>query len=587
MPSDIDRRGFIHSVLLPAFAAACRPMPRSDLGKADGEIVDVHCHLFNGKDLPIVTFITKVVIPKNERANLWASPAHGVEDPTVLEWVMELFKNRLLARTPSAADEIAYLRGRTRQWSSGTKQDAESQMVDALTDVVRGPQSGADAAPADRNLKIDGLRNLLIEQGGGAETWSLNRSAPMSERDARQIALAAYGRRTSLGTYLRWATLFMQYRHELAKRLIDNLVENCRTPVLLVPLMIDYSKWLGEEPAKGSSLRQQAEVFGLISQQRRTAPAIHGMVAYDPLRAVYHEQRPHTDPEDPLETVETAFREHGFLGAKLYPPMGFRATGNTGDQHYPPKILEQLGLDRAKLGSALDTALEGLYKLCLRYDAPVIAHGSITQGAGLDYAKRTDPAYWLRVLKLKPGLRVCIAHQGHFGYRSEAPETGGQIYEDIIGGYIKANPDSHLYMDISYLSEALGTSPASRQCYADRLSGWVRDYDPKAEHILFGTDWIMVGIEKASDIYTQSVAGFLQNDCQFTDGQVNRILRQNAGRYLGLREGDETRNRILGFYAANDMPASLLPRFWEEAEPAPAVTRPSAPAACSSSRAAS
>jgi predicted TIM-barrel fold metal-dependent hydrolase len=585
MPLDIDRRGFNHSVLLLAFAAACRPLPLPDPLKADGEIVDVHCHLFNGKDLPIVTFITKVVIPENEPTQLRARSAYGVEDPTVLESVLELFKDSLLTWTPSAANEIDYLRGRARQVSSGTEPGARSRMLDALTDVVRGRQAGPDRALTPRNAKIDRLRGLLLDAGGRAGMRSLNRSAPISEDNARQVALVAYENQSSLGIYLRWFTLFMQYRHELARQLIRHLANDGKTPVLLVPLMIDYSKWLGEEPAKGSSLRQQAEVFGLISQQQRKAPAIHGMVAYDPLRAVYHERRPVKEPEDPLGVVREAFGTHGFLGVKLYPPMGFRATSNTDGQGYPDHVVRDLGA--AGLGKSLDDALDRLYDLCLEADAPVIAHGAITQGAGLGYAKRTDPAYWLRVLERKKGLRVCIAHQGRFGYLSEAPETNRQIYEDIIGGYIKANPDSHLYMDISYLSEALSSSVAERQCYADRLSGWVREYDPKAEHILFGTDWVMVGIEKTSDVYTRYIVEFLQKDCHFSRGQVNRILRQNAGRYLGLRDGDKTRDRLLGFYDANHMPASLLPRFWEEEEPAPAVTRSSVPAACPSSPAAS
>jgi predicted TIM-barrel fold metal-dependent hydrolase len=585
MPLDLDRRNFNHSLLLLAFSTACRPLPLPDPLKVDGEIVDIHCHLFNGKDLPVVTFITKVVIPENEPQELRSKSARGVEDPTALEAILELFKDALLAATPSAADEIDYLRGRARLLSSGTEPGARSQMLDALTAVVRGQQPGTNKARAAPNAKIARLRDLLLEEGGRADMKSLNRSAPISERDARQIALDAYEKQSSFGIYLRWFTLFMQYRHELARQLIRHLAGDGKTPVLLVPLMIDYSKWLGETPAKGSSLREQAEVFGLISQQRRSAPAIHGMVAYDPLRAVYHEQRPGKEPDDPLEVVREAFQTHGFLGVKLYPPMGFRATGNTDDQGYPNHVVGDLGA--AGLGKNLNDALDRLYDLCLEFDAPVIAHGAITQGAGLGYAKRTDPAYWLRVLDRKKHLRVCIAHQGRFGYKSEAPETKDEIYETIIGRYIKANPDSHLYMDISYLSEAMSSKPAERQCYADHLAGWVQEYDPKAEHILFGTDWIMVGIEKASDVYTRYVVEFLRKDCHFTVGQVNRILRQNAGRYLGLRDDDKTRNRLLAFYNANSMPPSLLPLFREEPEPAPAVTRASAPAACPSSRAAS
>ncbi len=490
MPLDIDRRGFNYSTLLLAFTAACRPLPWPDPLKADGEIVDVHCHLFNGKDLPIVTFITKVVIPDNEPAELRTKSARGVEDPTVLEAILELFKDALLASTPSAAEESDYLRGRAGLLSSGTAPGARSKMLDALTDVVRDRQPGTNKARAAPNAKIARLRTLLLEEGGRAGQKSLNRSGSLSEREARQIALEAYDKQSSFGIYLRWFTLFMQYRYELVEQLAGHLANDGKTPVLLVPLMIDYTKWLGETPAEGSSLQEQAEVFGLISQQRRSAPAIHGMVAYDPLRAVYHKHRPDKEPDDPLATVREALEKHGFLGVKLYPPMGFRATGNTDDQDYPDHVEKDLGAPG--LGRKLDDALDLLYDTCMDFGAPVIAHGAITLGPEQGYAKRTDPAYWLRVLDRKKELRVCIAHQGHFGYKSEAPETKDLIYEEIIGRYVKSNPDSYLYMDISYLSEALTSKVDDRHRYADKLRQWIADYDPDAKHILFGTDWSMV-----------------------------------------------------------------------------------------------
>ncbi|MDR6287782.1 putative TIM-barrel fold metal-dependent hydrolase [Inquilinus ginsengisoli] len=563
MSLDIDRRTFSKGALLisiSGIAAACRPLlpPPPPLVVA-GDIVDIHCHLFNGQDLPVVRFITKVVIPENETPEPRIAASRAVEDPSVLELVLQWFKDRLLHETPTAEQEIAYLKGEASLRSNATAAGAPDFAVSTLADVIQGrPPDGVGPRLAP-DARSERFRTLLLDAAAQSGTMSLNRAAPRAEPDPREAALAAYESQSTIGVYLRWFTLFMQYRHSLAEQLTSALTNDGRKPVLLVPLMIDYSKWLGESVA--SSLRDQVEVFDLIARGRQASPAIHGMVAYDPLRAVYHQRRPDLQAEDPLSIVEDALESHGFLGVKLYPPMGFRAAGNTDGQGYPDLVAEELrGV--AGLGRDLDDALDRLYGLCTRIEAPVIAHAAATQGAGRGYADRADPTYWLRVLKRWPGLRLCLAHQGRFGYRSLAPETAGQIYEDIIGRHISENPDTHLCMDISYLSEALRPGAENRKYYADSLKAWIGRYDRNAEHILFGTDWIMVGIEKAGAAYTRNVIWFLTEDCGLSADQLDRILRLNAGRYLGLRDGDATRRRLLeGFYSVNQMPETLLPPF--------------------------
>lgn len=556
----ISRRSFNrNAALLAASAATAACWPRPSPLAVDGEIIDVHCHLFNGQDLPIVRFITKVVIPDNEAQAPRPQSLRGVEDPTPLELAFEWFKNFLLAGTPTARQEIDALNRTSPLMVAATKDGARARAVDSLTTIL---EDGADArieglsAPRSRT---DRFRALLVEEADRATGADRAPAAIEALRSARDTALAAYDSQGALGVYLRWFTLFMRYRHSLADELAADLKRDGRTPVLLVPLMIDYSWWLRDQVA--SPLRDQVEVFDQIARRRTEAPAIHGMVAYDPLRAVYHGRRPDLEAEDPLAIVSDALDRHGFLGAKLYPPMGFRAAGNTDDQGYPAETVRDLR-GRRGLGRDLNDALDRLYALCDDRQAPILAHAAITQGAGPGYAERTDPAYWIRALQKWPRLRLCLAHQGRFSYRSTAPETAGEVYEEIIGRHIRDNPDGYLYMDISYLSEALAPDAADRRFYAEGLGGWIGRYDPQAERILFGTDWIMVGQVKASPIYTRKVVEFLREDCGLAPDQVNRILRLNAGRYLGLRQGDHTRQRLLDrFYSVHGLAEALLPRF--------------------------
>ena len=106
---------------------------------------------------------------------------------------------------------------------------------------------------------------------------------------------------------------------------------------------------------------------------------------------------------------------HGFVELKLYPPMGFRAIGNTDGQGYPRQVVQRLGGTRG-LGSELDAAMARAFDLCVELDAAILAHARYSIGAGPDYAARADPVYWVRVLRQPrwQSQRVCLAHMGYF-----------------------------------------------------------------------------------------------------------------------------------------------------------------------------
>jgi hypothetical protein len=134
------------------------------------------------------------------------------------------------------------------------------------------------------------------------------------------------------GRYLNWIGLFLRSRASLANELARATKGNGREPALLVPLMVDYAHWLGEDTIEGSGLPEQMAVMGEIGRRAGAAP-LHGMMAFDPLRAVFWKRGAshpsfRSEPFDPLALARTAMTDHGFLGLKLYPPMGFKATGN-------------------------------------------------------------------------------------------------------------------------------------------------------------------------------------------------------------------------------------------------------------------
>jgi hypothetical protein len=130
--------------------------------------------------------------------------------------------------------------------------------------------------------------------------------------------------------------------------------------VLMTPAIVDFSKWLEDEDQL--SIEAQVDVMARIAC-RRDGPRVHGFVGFDPLRqALYdHHQRKPTD-KDPMAVVRGAIEvarildgtltktTGGFVGVKLYPPMGFRAhslailanselpVGSHGSTHLPERF---------------------------------------------------------------------------------------------------------------------------------------------------------------------------------------------------------------------------------------------------------
>lgn len=523
-----------------------------------GHLIDVHCHLFNGTDLPIATFLTRLALRRYDDPDCDLHPmtfrSRTVEDPTFVESLIDLLVRLLLDDTLTARQERLLLEGHHT-----TTEASEKARVRNLTErKLSAFLAEIPAAPATaRALRDANLRDALWQEA--RDTTNTDGPRALSTRDAA----AALVRSSGLGgQIMRWVMLFFRTRQSLAQELVSMGKSWGRPPLMLVPMMVDYAHWLGETTRHGSSFSDQIAVYGALS--RRTPVPIHGMVPFDPLRSVFWTEGRHSrfdTPEfDPLTLAEEALTQHGFLGLKLYPPMGFQATGNpTDDRMYPKKAITALNLPEDALGPALDAAMTRAFDFCLRHDAPMLAHANNSVAAGKGYGRRADPWFWIRALQERPGLRICLAHGGGFCWVSKAPglPAGQTSWEWAIGHHIRKNPASHLYMDISYFSEALKSG--GRTGYiTDQLKAWIHDCDPDARHIVFGTDWIMLDKEPKSPFYGKRVMDFLTQDCGLTEAQLNRVMWQNAMRFLGLDSG-KTRDRLLAFYNGHRPPWTQIP----------------------------
>jgi hypothetical protein len=128
---------------------------------------------------------------------------------------------------------------------------------------------------------------------------------------------------------VRWATLFTRSRLDLAADYASAFGDAVQ---LAVPLMVDLGTSLGEQPP--TAIAQQVELFEKISRASmlNVLPGVGGMqvhpfVCFDPLRQLNDVKT--GSIRTAFDLIKLAVTDYGFIGVKVYPPMGWRPTGNT------------------------------------------------------------------------------------------------------------------------------------------------------------------------------------------------------------------------------------------------------------------
>jgi predicted TIM-barrel fold metal-dependent hydrolase len=343
----------------------------------------------------------------------------------------------------------------------------------------------------------------------------------------------------------------------------------------MTPALVDFTRWLDASETPMTISKQVALMSRLSRERPADLPHIHGFVPFDPLRQAIYDKIGGPAADSPLAIVENAIMLQGFIGVKLYPPMGFRASDNARAGNDFPCWVRfgkgSLGYDETwsgrghgndglgnEPGALLDAALMKLFEWCAANHAPIMAHTNNSNGAGPGYGSRADPMYWQPVLQKFPTLRVNFAHFGGF---NEAFVKGrlnldalNKTWEWTIGRMVSAAPDRPIFADISYFSEVLDGHSQQRK---DALACMrrFRETFPNSDRILlYGTDWSMIGHEDkfitSTEFLPDIVAGFL-SDVGYNMKERENIFFRNAIRFLALRSADRvnsTRGRLEQFY---------------------------------------
>jgi predicted TIM-barrel fold metal-dependent hydrolase len=234
-----------------------------------------------------------------------------------------------------------------------------------------------------------------------------------------------------------------------------------------VPLMMDMEfAYPDAQPALSFADQKMLMTNLALAGKGRVLP----FIAYDPRRS--------------LQLVKQAIEEEGFIGVKLYPPMGFLPVGNN--------------------EAALDANLDDLFQYCIDGNLPITAHCSWSDGVfsnrqddGIGnvkdhYRNMADPAHWEVVLQRYPMLKLNLAHFGGVG------EWEARAKDDLASPYCRnwadtiirlAGDYANVYTDISFHGILARENP---QAYRDTLLNKIKGIEDK---IITGSDWYMSRIQ--------------------------------------------------------------------------------------------
>jgi predicted TIM-barrel fold metal-dependent hydrolase len=547
---------------LPAYAAPAR------------RFIDIHCHFFNAADLPVRGFLERVVL--SDYATGLPQSAAGSPSQAVWKGLAAKLTDLMLKyEAPAAQKELACLKDGSAcpGYSAGgplARSAAVSQksglpdpragkaIADVLVDhyQARGPQPKSDLpAPralngsADTDAFVDfvlGEMEMAGEGAPGASSRSMKSlGSSLSDAAAAVGAYIASGR-SIFSRYFAWGELLIGYRETIAETYYS-LYDPQNTRIMLTaPCIVDYNYWLQDQTP--SPLKDQMELMSALSL-RQPRP-MHGFMAFDPLREV----RRKPDEPSPLAIVQEAVTKLGFLGVKLYSPMGFKPTGNAEQGLGFPAYAS---MSEPGFGAALDKALDGLYAWCEENEVPIVAHTADSQAAGPGYGARAEPKLWGKVLAKYPALRLDFAHFGFFTNamsQADASSQFGKTWEGEIAGYIKGGKFPNVYADISYLHWVLeGSASKEHVDAAKKLFAKYFETDPRCERLMFGTDWNMSGRAEGAGQYVDNVEAFF-GGLGLKGKQLDNLFYKNALRFTGLGQRGKAEARLRSFYEAAGKP---------------------------------
>ena len=536
--------GAIASCLLPPSLAFGKPAPLcindpaiSDLAKP--LTIDTHTHIFNGRDLQIKSFLSQTTVgPDSELFPLVNGMAAMLQ---MLAW----------HRAPDAQSE----RRAIAEYAARRKNCTGASQLRGIADpsFKSGYALGRhELQRAASQMKGTGDSAAVLaatpdNDSLGAVIAGLPTSFDAFERDSKKQSAILGSNPTVLG-YIQFVLHHFNHRHVNA---IDYLTTYSRQSErkidLAVASIVDYDWWLAKGAATPTPLSQQTELMDEISVL--LGGRVHGFAPYCPFRELRTSGA--NGIGDGMRLVKRAIEERGFIGVKLYPPMGFAAWGNAGKSVWAGKNTLHPSASAPDFGQKLDKAMESLFRYCVANDVPIMAHTNHSNGPYPEFKALAGSEYWKLALEKFPGLRVSF---GHFGDTDPEDNAGNKTMPFLKlmtrdAGSIGTNT----FADSGYFAGTLMNQTKMREVL---LSLYGAENRIMLERLMYGSDWTMILPQQNAHNY---LANFIQmiGDIETEQPGIkarnvslsNAFFGANAVEFLGLRRGRGNRTRLETYYA--------------------------------------
>lgn len=495
-----------------ALGAAIRDAAARPLLPANA--IDVHAHFFNASDASVVGYLTHSSSHGHPRLEKFLEKMQGV-------------LQALIHFAPTASEEYESLQG-----LMSTKRDLSPQaMEDVLRSQVATRREAIARAVADEMRRS----GVTADFGAGVDTAKGLEPVPT---DAAQVrALLDPDRPDGDGKSLRAAGTTVPGVFRFIGSMLQERWMNLRAfrrgfePAGIgaaFGAMVDFDHWY-RVPAL-SPLPDQVRLHSLLSlfSDGYMLP----LVAYNPWSDI-------EDNGATLALLTDAVEHHGFIGAKIYPPIGFRPARNAAH----PAGSKWCWPDPDRLNERLGK----FFSECARLGIPVLAHANATQGRDGEQDLYSEPQGWANLIADLAGRKqVPLLDLGHFG--GDGSDGEGKAADDWPVGFAKLMDDGGgkgVYGDLGYWSglRTCGTGDKACATALARLDAARSAFPRLGERLMYGSDWFMMIKEVAWKEWPDDIAAALQG----RGFDLGRLFRANAIDCYGLAPGGANRMRVERF----------------------------------------
>jgi predicted TIM-barrel fold metal-dependent hydrolase len=240
------------------------------------------------------------------------------------------------------------------------------------------------------------------------------------------------------------------------------------------------------------------QIPAMQRQQSLASGRLLYFVAYNPFRD-HWQKDPAAGPGQALEIVKRAYTNQGAFGVKVYPPSGYKPSGNS-IPFRPFSVAPQPHRQwRARYvpngvkltGQELDARLNELYQWCSDYQVPIFTHcGRDEVQARKGYGKLADPAGWRPVLERFPKLRLCLGHAGGGAewYADGDLTSWGKTVSELCREF------ENVYCEFGCQDSI--ADPIKRGAFTRQIQRQIQKNEPNRPYIfstkiLYGSDWFM------------------------------------------------------------------------------------------------